>query len=148
FTGSNYTDLWLMLGDNAYIGGADGLYHNAVFDTYPTLLRQTVLWPTIRKQETARSSHPSPNIPYFEIFTFPVNRAACAMPRGSRHAYAHRQVLLLRLRQRSFRVPRLDVFLSRPQWHHVHLAESRPRYRHQRPSHRFLASCPLQQKNS
>ena len=42
FTGSRYTDLFLMLGDNAYHGGSDGLiWQRAVFNTYSNILRQT-----------------------------------------------------------------------------------------------------------
>ena len=55
---ARYTDVWLMLGDNAYTGGGDGIFQHAVFNTYPTLLRQTVLWSTIGNQETASSATP------------------------------------------------------------------------------------------
>src|SRR5207247_7645012 len=47
YTGTRYTDLWLMLGDNAYNSGTDSEYQAAVFDMYPTLLQQTFLWPTL-----------------------------------------------------------------------------------------------------
>ncbi|MGQ0658803.1 MAG: metallophosphoesterase, partial [Chromatiales bacterium] len=46
FTGSRHTDLWLMLGDNAYSNGLDTEYQLAVFDMYPETLRRSVLWPT------------------------------------------------------------------------------------------------------
>ena len=36
-----YTDLMLMLGDNAYYSGTDAEYQSAVFDMYPEILRQT-----------------------------------------------------------------------------------------------------------
>jgi hypothetical protein len=39
-------DLWLMLGDNAYSIGTDTEYQNAVFNMYPTILRNTILWST------------------------------------------------------------------------------------------------------
>src|SRR6185436_1962870 len=45
FAGSRETDLWLMLGDNAYNDGLDQEYQTAVFDAYPETLRKTVLWP-------------------------------------------------------------------------------------------------------
>ena len=41
------TDLWLMLGDNAYPTGTDAQYQAAVFDMYPDFLRASVLWPTL-----------------------------------------------------------------------------------------------------
>jgi phosphodiesterase/alkaline phosphatase D-like protein len=45
-TGTAVTDLWLMLGDNAYPDGTDQDYQAAVFDMYPETLRQAPLWPT------------------------------------------------------------------------------------------------------
>ena len=44
FTGAPGTDVWLMLGDNAYETGTDIEYQAAVFDMYATLLRRTPLW--------------------------------------------------------------------------------------------------------
>jgi acid phosphatase type 7 len=58
-----HTDVWLMLGDNAYINGLDGEYQNAVFDMYSDLLRRTAVWP-------ARGNHDSTH-PYVDIFTLP-----------------------------------------------------------------------------
>src|SRR5438093_6718293 len=42
FTGSRHTDLWLMLGDNAYPDSTDSDYQAAVFNMYPTVLRESV----------------------------------------------------------------------------------------------------------
>lgn len=47
FAGTRHTDLWLMLGDNAYSDGTDSQYQAAVFNMYPTMLRKSVLWPTL-----------------------------------------------------------------------------------------------------
>ncbi len=47
YTGTADTDLWLMLGDNAYPDGTDQDYQAAMFDMYPAILRQTALWPTL-----------------------------------------------------------------------------------------------------
>src|SRR5947208_5119993 len=46
FTGSRHTDLWLMLGDNAYSDGTNSEYQRAVFDAtdgYPTMVQKSVL---------------------------------------------------------------------------------------------------------
>src|SRR5204863_6263746 len=43
FAGQRHTDLWLMLGDNAYQSGTDLEYSNAVFNMYPEMLRKSVL---------------------------------------------------------------------------------------------------------
>ena len=39
YTGPQYTDLWIMLGDNAYNDGTDTEYQSAVFDLYTDLLK-------------------------------------------------------------------------------------------------------------
>ena len=62
------TDLWLMLGDNAYEAGTDAEYQAAVFDLYPTLLRNTVLWPTLGNHD-ASSNGSTEEFPYLEIFS-------------------------------------------------------------------------------
>ncbi len=88
FTGTNYTDFWLMLGDNAYPGNSDRLYQEAVFNTYPAMLRQTVLWSTIGNQETAGAPEAAPTLPYFEIFNFPMNGEAGGLPSGTEKYYS------------------------------------------------------------
>jgi hypothetical protein len=71
FAGSTRTNVWLMLGDNAYEGGSDAEYQAGLFDMYPTLLRQTVLWPTIGNHDTAQQTTVPPTLPYFAIFSLP-----------------------------------------------------------------------------
>ncbi|HEX4947731.1 MAG TPA: fibronectin type III domain-containing protein, partial [Blastocatellia bacterium] len=73
FTGARGTDVWLMLGDNAYVDGTDEEYQRAVFDLYPTFLRQNVLWPTIGNHDTAGSINPPDSLPYYQMFTLPRN---------------------------------------------------------------------------
>jgi hypothetical protein len=62
-TGSRHTDLWLMLGDNAYQTGTDSEFQNAVFNMYPTMLRKSVLLST-------RGNHEAEANTYYNIFTF------------------------------------------------------------------------------
>src|SRR5262249_10628876 len=69
--GTRYTDLLLMLGDNAYVNGTDSDYQAAVFDMYPDILRQTVVWPTIGNHDTAQATNPPASLPYYNIFTLP-----------------------------------------------------------------------------
>jgi hypothetical protein len=57
FTGSIYTDVWLLLGDNAYNDGTDGQYQAAVFETYQDMLIQTVFWATRGNHEKNASVH-------------------------------------------------------------------------------------------
>lgn len=88
YTTNRYTDLWLMLGDNAYLYGADFEYQAAVFDMYPMLLRQTVLWPTLGNHDTGQNTDFVDTYPYFSIFTLPTNGTAGGLPSGTEHYYS------------------------------------------------------------
>jgi hypothetical protein len=83
-----YTDVWLMLGDNAYNRGTDAEYQAAVFDMYPTVLRQTVLWSCIGNHETDQSHTPVATTPYLSIFNFPTNGEAGGVPSGTERYYS------------------------------------------------------------
>jgi len=82
-----HTDVWLMLGDNAYEEGTDDQYQAAVFDMYPARLRQTVLWPTIGNHDAA-SGGVAGGFPYFDIFTLPRNGEAGGLPSGTERYYS------------------------------------------------------------
>ncbi|MCP5040545.1 MAG: metallophosphoesterase family protein [bacterium] len=75
FAGSHPADVWLMLGDNAYMQGLDSEMTWAIFDNYPGILRNTVLWPTPGNHDLTdipESSDPATGIgPYFDAFTLP-----------------------------------------------------------------------------
>jgi hypothetical protein len=88
FAGTDDTNLWLMLGDNAYDNGTDDEHQLAVFDMYPELLRSTVLWPTLGNHDTANSTIYSPTIPYYDIFTLPTNGEAGGVPSGTERYYS------------------------------------------------------------
>jgi hypothetical protein len=88
FTGTTPTNLWLMLGDNAYDNGTDSEYQVAVFNMYPTMLRQSVLWPAIGNHDTAQSSNPPASLPYFAMFTLPANAEAGGMASGTEKYYS------------------------------------------------------------
>ena len=139
FTGTRATDVWLMLGDNAYETGTDAEYEAAVFDMYPGFLRQAFLWPTLGNHDTAGSSSPPASLPYYQIFNLPVNGAAGGI--GLRH----RGLLLVRLRQHPLRLPRLDDL--RPVAHRTDgdVARERPRRDDPGLAHRVLAPPAVQQ---
>ncbi|MFM1770700.1 MAG: hypothetical protein RJA22_3229, partial [Verrucomicrobiota bacterium] len=80
-------DLWLMLGDNAYNVGSDAEYQAAVFNLYPTVLRNTVLWSTIGNHETAQSTTAS-SFPYLDIFSLPQAGEAGGVPSGTERYYS------------------------------------------------------------
>ena len=88
FTGATHTNLWLMLGDNAYDNGTDSEYQAAVFDMYPTMLRQSVLWPAFGNHDTAGSSNPPASLPYFAMFTLPTAAQAGGMASGTEKYYS------------------------------------------------------------
>jgi hypothetical protein len=88
FTGTRFTDLWLMLGDNAYDDGTDAEYQSAIFDFYPITLRQSVLWPTIGNHDTAGAVNPVKPLPYHNIFALPQNGEAGGVPSGTEDYYS------------------------------------------------------------
>jgi hypothetical protein len=88
FTGTRYTDVWLMLGDNAYSNGTDAEYQAAVFNMYPTFLKQTVLWPTIGNHDTGGSISPPGDLPYYQMFTLPTSGQAGGVPSGTEDYYS------------------------------------------------------------
>jgi hypothetical protein len=83
FTGNAYTNLWLMLGDNAYEDGTDSEYQTNVFDVYPTRLRQTVAWPTLGNHD-AHILPPS----YYQIFSLPASGEVGGLASGTEHYYS------------------------------------------------------------
>ncbi|WP_169915798.1 DNRLRE domain-containing protein [Shewanella psychrophila] len=87
-TGSSYTDLWLMLGDNAYSTGTDSEYQAAVFDIYPELLKQSPLWSTLGNHDGATADSASQEGPYYDIFTLPTNAEAGGVPSGTEAYYS------------------------------------------------------------
>jgi hypothetical protein len=78
-----------MLGDNAYCCGADNEYQSYVFEVYPELLRQVVVWPTVGNHDTSQSPVLSDDFPYYRIFTMPTNAEAGGVASGSEHYYSY-----------------------------------------------------------
>jgi hypothetical protein len=87
FTGATPTDVWLMLGDNAYEEGTDDEYQRAVFEMYRRMLRQTVLWPTLGNHDTVFRGR-SGEFPYIDMFTLPQNGEAGGLPSGTEKYYS------------------------------------------------------------
>jgi hypothetical protein len=86
--GTNKLDAILMLGDNAYNAGTDSEYQRAVFDCYPTALRNTPLWSTIGNHETDQSTTPSSTIPYYQIFSLPQDGEVGGLASGTEDYYS------------------------------------------------------------
>jgi hypothetical protein len=80
--------MWLMLGDNAYNSGTDSDYQGAVFNMYPTLLRNSVLFSTLGNHDTAQATAYVDTYPYFSIFTLPTAGEGGGVPSGTEHFYS------------------------------------------------------------
>jgi hypothetical protein len=88
FATNRYTDLWLMLGDNAYHSGGDEVWQFGVFNTFAAILRQTPAWSTIGNQETGGAATLSPARPYLDVFSFPTNAEAGGVVSGTEKYYS------------------------------------------------------------
>jgi len=88
YTGSHGTNLMLMLGDNAYNDGLDQEYQAAVFDTYPAVLRSTVLWPAYGNHDGSASDAATNTGPYFDMFTLPKQGEAGGVASGTEAYYS------------------------------------------------------------
>ncbi|MBL9187404.1 MAG: metallophosphoesterase family protein [Opitutaceae bacterium] len=95
FTASRATDLWLMLGDNAYPDGTDTDYQKAVFDVYPKTLATVALWPALGNHDGKSANSITQSGVYYDIFTLPTRAQAGGVPSGTEayysfdHANAH-----------------------------------------------------------
>jgi hypothetical protein len=85
YPGSADTDVWLMLGDNAYSTGTDTEYQASVFNMYPQLLRNTILWPTRGNHDVL---HTGANNDYYEIFSMPAAGEAGGLASGTEAYYS------------------------------------------------------------
>jgi len=65
------TDVWLMLGDNAYDTGADAEYTARLFAPYAEVLRDTCLWPTYGNHDAMSADAATLTGPYFDAFSLP-----------------------------------------------------------------------------
>lgn len=94
FTGDRPTDVWLMLGDNAYGYGTDQEFQNAVFNLYTPLLHTTCLWPAVGNHETYwchKDDNPLTHNqadPYLAIFEMPTRGEAGGVPSDTELYYS------------------------------------------------------------
>lgn len=80
--------LWLMLGDNAYMGGTDEEYEASVFEMYPTFLRNYPLWPTLGNHDGYLADSEDQTGAYFEAFVLPTLGEAGGVASGTEDYYS------------------------------------------------------------
>ncbi|HXV76560.1 MAG TPA: metallophosphoesterase family protein, partial [Candidatus Polarisedimenticolaceae bacterium] len=88
YTGERHTDLWLMLGDNAYDDGTDLEFQTKLFDIYPEMLRKSVLWPTLGNHDGVTADSATQTGPYYDIFTLPKGGEAGGVASGTEAYYS------------------------------------------------------------
>ncbi len=88
YTGARHTDLWLMLGDNAYLSGTQHEYERAVFEIFTEMLPKSVLWPTLGNHDGYSANSLTQSGPYYEIFTLPTAGEAGGLPSGTEAYYS------------------------------------------------------------
>lgn len=91
YMGSNTTDLWLLLGDNAYSSGLSTEYQSKFFDIYKNdLLKNIPLFPTLGNHDYANdpTRQDDHNVPYLSFFTLPKNGESGGLPSGKEEYYS------------------------------------------------------------
>ena len=90
YAGQNKADIWLMLGDNAYLHGREADYHSALFkNMYEDILRNTPLWPTSGNHEFYGEADGNLQTgAHFDVFALPKNGEAGGIPSGTEAYYS------------------------------------------------------------
>jgi len=88
FTGTRGTDLWLLLGDNAYPHGTDAEHQRAIFDIYPETLRSSPVWPAMGNHDAGSATSLTQSGVFFDVFTLPTMGQAGGMMSGTEAYYA------------------------------------------------------------
>jgi methionine-rich copper-binding protein CopC len=92
FNGTNYTDAWLLMGDNAYNNGLDAEYQTNFFNIYQgSLTKNHVLWPSPGNHDYAQSTARQADhlIPYYDMFTLPANGQAGGVASNTEAFYSY-----------------------------------------------------------
>jgi hypothetical protein len=88
YTGASHADLFLLLGDNAYLQGTDVQYQNAVFTEHAAMLRTTPVWSVFGNHEFFSSNSVTQTGPYFTMFSFPTAGEAGGVASGTESYYS------------------------------------------------------------
>ena len=88
YTGTRATDLWLLLGDNAYPDGTDTDYQKAIFEIYPKTLATSPVWPALGNHDQKSANSGTQSGVYYDIFTLPTRGEAGGLMTGTEAYYA------------------------------------------------------------
>lgn len=90
YMNGDHTDLWLLLGDNAYEEGTEDEYQAAMFEKmFEDLLKQTNLYPTPGNHDLRDYDNPLTEAPYYDIFSVPTNGEAGGVASGTEAYYSY-----------------------------------------------------------
>lgn len=78
YIGSKHTNVWLILGDNAYSDGTDDEHQLGMFENmFENMLAKTVVWSTPGNHDIRKyKDNPIAKAPYYKIFSTPQNAEA------------------------------------------------------------------------
>lgn len=88
FSGARTTDVWLMLGDNAYPKGSRFDYERAFFAPFRNIARNTVAWPTLGNHDVSLANSLLQEPAYFGLFVLPENGEAGGLPSKTKSYYS------------------------------------------------------------
>lgn len=89
YTGATNTDMFVLLGDNAYNTGTDAEHQAALFDMHPLTLRQSVLWPVFGNHDGGSASSPTQSGVFYDIFSLPANGECGGSASGTEAYYSY-----------------------------------------------------------
>lgn len=87
YTTHNPADVWITLGDNAYLLGIDLEYQSKFFNIYPSILRTTAVWPILGNHATFTDPDKQTGA-FFENFTLPTAAQAGGVATGTEAYYS------------------------------------------------------------
>jgi hypothetical protein len=85
WTDTTRTDVWLMLGDNAYSSGTDAEYEAGLFAPYREFLRGHCLWPTRGNHDFVHAGDAND---YYDLFSLPTAAEAGGVPSSTEAWYS------------------------------------------------------------
>ncbi len=94
YTVTNPAHLWIWLGDNAYESGTEPEFTQNNFSVYPSILKNTPVYPCVGNHDYANSGYQSASAlgtghAYFSLFTCPANAEAGGIPSGTEKYYSY-----------------------------------------------------------